>query len=69
VRIRDVMTRDVLTVGPRDHVKHVGGLLTERGFAAVPVVDDGGRLVGMVAEADILRGRMPADPRLHLRRD
>jgi len=69
VRIRDVMTRDVLTVGPRDHVKHVGGLLTERGFAAVPVVDDGGRLVGMVAEADILRSRMPADPRLHLRRD
>lgn len=63
------MTRDVVTVAPEDTVKHVGGLLTEWGFAAVPVVDAEQRLVGIVAEADILRGRLPADPRLHLRRD
>jgi CBS domain-containing protein len=42
--------------------------MAERGFAALPVVDDDLRLVGIVAEADVLRDRIPADPRLHLRR-
>jgi hypothetical protein len=32
------------------------------------VVDDGNQLVGIVAEADVLRDRLPADPRLHARR-
>jgi CBS domain-containing protein len=40
-----------------------------RGYAALPVVDDEGRLVGIVAEADVLRNRLPADPRLHVRRE
>lgn len=69
MQVGEVMTRDVVTVGPDDPLKHVGGLLTEWGFAAVPVVDGDGRLVGIVAEADLLRGRVTADPRLHLRRD
>ena len=42
--------------------------MAEHGFAALPVVDDD-RLVGIVAEADVLRDRAPPDPRLHLRRD
>jgi CBS domain containing-hemolysin-like protein len=43
--------------------------MTARGFAALPVVDDDRRVVGIVAEADVLRDRLPADPRLHLRRE
>jgi hypothetical protein len=43
--------------------------MAERGFAALPVVDEDDRLVGIVAEADVLRDRIPLDPRLHLRRD
>jgi CBS domain-containing protein len=42
--------------------------MADRGCAALPVVDDDQRLVGIVAEADVLRGRLPTDPRLHLRR-
>jgi CBS domain-containing protein len=63
------MTRDVLTVGPDSSVKHAAALMAERGFAALPVVDEDDRLVGIVAEADALRNRLPPDPRLHLRRD
>jgi len=63
------MTRDVITVAPDTPVKEVGELLANWGFAAVPVVDVDGLLVGLVAEADILRDRVPHDPRLHLRRD
>lgn len=69
MQVRDVMTRPVVTVGPGTSAKYAGELLAEHGFAALPVLDDDGRLVGIVAEADVLRDRLPRDPRLHLRRD
>jgi CBS domain-containing protein len=69
VQARDVMTRDVVTVGPDTSVKYAAEVMAERGFAALPVVDDQDRLVGIIAEADVLRDRLPADPRLHARRD
>jgi CBS domain-containing protein len=69
VQVRDVMTREVVTVGPDTSAKYAAEVLTDRGFAALPVVDGERRLVGIVAEADLLRDRLPADPRLHLRRD
>ena len=69
MQVRDVMTRDVFTVGPDTSAKYAAEVLAEHGFAALPVVDDDYRLVGIVAEVDLLRDRLPADPRLHLRRD
>lgn len=69
MQARDVMTREVVTVGPETSAKYAAELMAERGFAAVPVVDDENRLVGIVAEADVLADRLPPDPRLHLRRD
>lgn len=68
MQARDVMTRDVVSVGPDTSAKYAAELMAESGFAAVPVVDDDQRLVGIVAEADVLADRMPPDPRLHLRR-
>jgi CBS domain-containing protein len=58
------MTRDVVTVGPDTSAKYAAEIMAERGFAALPVVD-GDRLVGIVAEADVLRDRVPSDPRAH----
>jgi CBS domain-containing protein len=69
VQARDVMTRDVVTVGPETSTKYAAEVMAERGYAALPVVDDDDRLVGIVAEADVLRDRMPPDARLHARRD
>jgi CBS domain-containing protein len=63
------MTRDVITVGPDSFVKQAAEVMAQRGFAALPVVDEDNGLVGIVAEADVLRDRLPPDPRLHLRRD
>jgi CBS domain-containing protein len=63
------MTREVVTVGPDTSAKYAAEVMAGRGFAAVPVVDDAGRLVGIVAEVDVLQDRLPPDPRLHLRRD
>ena len=69
MQARDVMTRQVVTVGPDTSAKYAAELMADRGFAALPVVDVGRHLVGIVAEADVLRDRLPSDPRLHLRRD
>src|SRR4051794_20361572 len=69
VQVRDVMTREVVTVGPDTSTKYAAEVMAERGFAALPVVDDHDQLVGIVAETDVLRDRLPADPRLHARRD
>jgi len=63
------MTREVVTVGPATSAKYAAEVMAERGFAAVPVVDEDDQLVGIVAEADVLRDRLPHDPRLHARRD
>ena len=69
MQARDVMTREVLTVGPETSAKYAGEVMAENGFAALPVVDDDDRLIGIVAEADVLRARIPPDPRLHVLRD
>lgn len=68
MQAREVMTREVVTVGPDSSAKYAGELMADRGFAALPVLDDDQRLVGIIAEADVLHGRLPSDPRLHLRR-
>jgi CBS domain-containing protein len=68
VQVRDVMTREVRTVGPGTSAKYAAELMATHGFAAIPVVDERDHVVGIVAEADVLHDRLPEDPRLHLRR-
>jgi manganese-dependent inorganic pyrophosphatase len=46
-RVSDVMTTDVLSVGPGDTLATVGELLSERGVRALPVLEDG-RVLGLV---------------------
>lgn len=61
--VRDIMTRPALTVFPATPVRAAAALLGGRGFTALPVVDDGGVLLGIVTEADLLRDRIRHDPR------
>jgi CBS domain-containing protein len=63
VRVRDVMASPVVTVTPDAALKEVASLLVERRINAVPVVDAGDRLIGIVSEADLLSletGQVPA---------
>lgn len=52
---RDVMTALVVTVRPQTSVEEVAGLMLERRISAVPVVDDKGRVQGIVSEGDLIR--------------
>jgi CBS-domain-containing membrane protein len=51
----DVMVADVITVKTGATVQDVAKLLFTNRISAVPVVDDAGKLVGMVSEGDLLR--------------
>ena len=60
MKVKDVMTREVLTVGPDASLKSVADVLAAHGISGVPVCDVKGRVLGVVSETDILhkeRGR------------
>ncbi|MDC0765393.1 CBS domain-containing protein [Streptomyces sp. HD] len=69
--VGELMTTDVVSVRRDEAFTDIAKLLAEHGITAVPVVDDGGRPVGVVSEADLLRkeaGRLDAAgllPALH----
>jgi CBS domain-containing protein len=50
-----IMVPDVITVKPDDTVEDVAGLLLVNCISAAPVVDDTGKIVGIVSEGDLLR--------------
>ena len=50
----DLMTKPPVTVGPDEFVSHAARLMYARKVKRLPVVDDDGRLVGIVSRADLL---------------
>jgi CBS-domain-containing membrane protein len=53
-RVRDVMTWEVVSVDEETSFKEIAALLAEYQVSALPVLDEGGRVVGIVSEADLL---------------
>ena len=54
MKARDVMVSPVISVKPSCTVKEVAKTLLERRISAVPVVDDSGKLAGIVSEGDLM---------------
>lgn len=54
---REIMTRAVVTVTPETPLEAARSLLTSHHFSALPVVDDGHHLVGILTTWDLLRAR------------
>lgn len=72
-RIAELMTREVVSVRGDAPFKEIARMLSQHQVTAVPVVDGGGRVVGVVSEGDLLRktadqaatpGDLPAVPDL-----
>jgi acetoin utilization protein AcuB len=60
LRVRDAMTRDVITVEPDASAAQAWGLCRERNIRHLPVVE-GGRLVGIVSDRDLRDLSPPRD--------
>jgi predicted transcriptional regulator len=53
MNVGDLMTHEVLSIAPTATVQELSSILAERDISSVPVTD-GGRLVGVVSEADVI---------------
>lgn len=51
----DLMTRDVITIGPDASVAAAARIMVERGVKRLPVVDPTGHVIGVVSRVDVLR--------------
>ena len=54
VTAAELMTSPAITIGPDDTVEHAARLMYDRKVKRLPVVDQGGRLVGIISRTDIL---------------
>ena len=55
MQARDVMISPVITIRKNATVREVARILLEKRISAVPVVDNIGKLVGMITEGDLMR--------------
>ncbi len=63
-RVEDVMTPHAVSVHPDTELKQAVELMTTTTVKSVPVVDDHGRVVGMLSRADVVRVLARADESL-----
>jgi CBS domain-containing protein len=56
MQVREVMSCPAVTLRPHAPVPVAAARLVEHGFTGAPVMDAEGRLLGVVTEADLLRG-------------
>ncbi|MBS7606759.1 MAG: homocysteine biosynthesis protein [Candidatus Bathyarchaeia archaeon] len=55
IRVGDIMSRNVITARPDEDIKAVASKLVEKGIDHLPVVDQDGRLVGIVTSWDLAK--------------
>lgn len=63
IAVSSVMAKEIVTCREADDIRDVARSMRERQIRRVPVVDDGGKLVGMLALSDLARaandGKVP----------
>jgi len=55
MHVRDVMKKDIIVVKAHESVQHISKVLTEKNISNIPVIDQKGKLVGVVSEQDIIK--------------
>ncbi|MFH1033906.1 MAG: CBS domain-containing protein [Pseudomonadota bacterium] len=54
LRAKDIMTTDPITVSPREEITVAARLLLSKRINGLPVVDDQGRLKGILCQSDLI---------------
>lgn len=58
LQVKEIMTRNPLTVSAEDTVEHAAQLMLEHTISGLPVLDGQGELVGILTQADVFRAFM-----------
>jgi CBS-domain-containing membrane protein len=54
LKVKDIMTRELITVSPETEIVHATKLLLENRINGVPVTDERGKLVGVLCQSDLI---------------
>lgn len=57
--VKEIMTTAVRAASPEDPIREVAATMCFHKFSGLPVVDDSGKIVGVISEKDILHGMFP----------
>jgi CBS domain-containing protein len=55
MRAHQIMTKDVITVTPQASIEEAAKIMLQTRISGLPVLNDAGKLVGIVSESDFLR--------------
>ena len=61
MQAQDIMTRSVISATLDATVEEVTALMIENQISAVPILDEGGAIVGLISEGDLMRRVEGAD--------
>ena len=55
LKIKDIMTKNVVTIGPEETVEKAAVKMLEHRISGLPVVNDKGKVVGVITQGDIFK--------------
>jgi CBS domain-containing protein len=64
--VAEVMSRDPIVVRPETPIREAIKILAERSISGLPVVDEAGKLVGVISETDLLWQETGVEPPVYI---
>ncbi|MEM5815274.1 MAG: CBS domain-containing protein [Candidatus Aenigmatarchaeota archaeon] len=58
LKVKDLMTKRVFCVKPEDTIEEAARIMSEKDVKRLPVVDEEGKLIGIISRSDILKALM-----------
>lgn len=65
ISVGSAMAKQVYSCGPKDTVQHAQKKMVEHRIRRIPVVDEAGRLLGVLSVSDLTREAVTPDGKLH----
>jgi CBS domain-containing protein len=62
ITVAQAMTAQPVTVTPDNDLETVAALMADNNFHTLPVIDDGGKMLGIVGQIDVLKTLIPSTP-------
>jgi len=54
LKVKDIMTTELITVSPQTEITSAAKILLEKRINGLPVIDDSGKLVGILCQSDLV---------------